>query len=511
MPDGNSSTAASPAEARTHSNPDPPSRTITAGEIATRAAEIKQRDDELADNEVIFGYTDLGNGQRFRRDHGDVVRYAAGSFYVWDGVKWLKDRGDRIQRLAKQSVEWIKSESTPDLEARKRHFKNSQSLRAIDAMIKMARSEMPIPAEISEFDLNENLLNVQNGTIDLKTGTLREHSRLDLITKCAAVKYDPDARCPTFLEFLATSQSGDLKNVSYIKRLLGYSLTGSTYEKGFAVIWGPTDTGKTVFINTIRAVLGEYAGVTPSDTFAAKQSRSGRIPNDIARLRGLRMVIASESEQGDFLHEGLIKQFTGGDMMTARFLHQEFFEFRPNAKIWFVTNHVPRFHGGDTATGRRFWLVPFTVRIDRKKQDPNLAEKLTAESEGILAWIVEGCLEWQQGGLRMPDKIQNATDKLIADNDDVGQFIDEECIVGPVEKIGKGDLYARYSEWARSGSRGALGIKNFNSAMEVRGFTGSDKKERIGGRARSPQKFWTGIRLREAMDPADSDDSDRPF
>lgn len=446
-----------------------------------------------------YAYTDLGNGERFRDQHGENVRYvyAADKWYLWDAKRWQEDEGHLIQQLAKDTALSIRFEPATDVKRRAAFMFESQQSGKLSSMLKRAQSETPIPVTFDRFDARPFLLNIANGTVDLRTGQLHEHRREDYHTKIIPIEYHQNVECPAFEKFIYTAMGGDQDSIDYLQRAVGYSLTGSTSEKCLFFLHGKTDTGKTVFLELLRYMFGEYGATTSSGTLAAKQSRDNRIPNDLARLHGARIILASEGEQGDFLHEGMIKSFTGGDTITARFLRQEYFEFRPVGKIWFGTNHVPRFHGGDSALERRIRLVPFNVQVPRSKQNANLLKQLKTEAEGILNWMIKGCLDWQRVGLQPPEKIKAATEQLVADNDDIQQFIDECCVVGPDAEVSRPALYAKYKSWSAATGRGQLGERAFISAMEPRGFyTDRQAKKRFHGFVNA-QRFWVGIDLED--------------
>jgi putative DNA primase/helicase len=364
------------------------------------------------------------------------------------------------------------------------HITRSESHSRIMDMIGLAKSEPEIPVRPQQLDADPWVLNLANGTLDLRTGQLREHRREDLITKLAPVAYDPAAPCPRWEAFLSRIFAGDAELIRFVQKAVGYSLTGSTQEQCFFILYGAGANGKSTLIQTISALLKDYAKQTPTETLLV-QRRDG-VRNDLARLQGARFVYASEAEGGRKLAEALIKQLTGGDTITARYLYQEHFEFLPAFKIWLAVNHKPGVQGTDHAIWRRMRLLPFTITIPEAEQDKRLTEKLQAELPGILRWAVEGCLLWQQEGLEPPLAVKRATGDYRAEMDVIAAFLQDCCVVGPERRVLAGDLYAEYTSWCRQMGETPVSQKALASALRERGCT--------PGR-QSSERFWCGIGL----------------
>jgi putative DNA primase/helicase len=257
------------------------------------------------------------------------------------------------------------------------------------------------------FDNDPYLLNVNNGTIDLKKGILKPHDPTDLITKLVPVDYDLNAEMPLAKEWLLEVMDGNQEMVSFLKRAVGYSLTGDTREQILLICYGVGANGKSTFFGLIQELLADYATATSTSTLMVKRTES--IPCDVAMLKGARFVAAAEAEAGQHIAESLVKQLTGGDVITARYLHSNPFTFKPTFKIWMAVNHKPVIRGTDVGIWRRIRLIPFTVVFPDHKQDKTLPEKLREELRGLLAWAIAGCLEWQKSGLGVPDEITKAT------------------------------------------------------------------------------------------------------
>jgi P4 family phage/plasmid primase-like protien len=444
-----------------------------------------------------FKNTDLGNAERLIHRHGQNIRYnnVFGKWYIWDGKRWNEDKTNQMKQLAKDTVRNIYKEAYEEEDADKRkalseHATRSESRSRIEAMIALAESEVPILPD--DMDRDIWLFNCQNGVIDLKTGDLLPHDREYMMTKISPIVYDPKAECPTWIKFLEDimqDEEGNVKHelIEFLQKAIGYSLTGDTSEQVLFFLYGTGRNGKSTFMNTIKEIFGDYGKQTNADTFTVK--KSDRVNNDIAALKGARLVAATESEEGARLAESLVKQLTGGEPILARFLHQEFFEFVPQFKIFFTTNHKPVIRGGDEGIWRRIRLIPFTVTIPPEKLDKHLPQKLRAEMPGILRWAVEGCLKWQREGLGNPKEVQEATQSYKDEMDTLGNFIKEHCVIVPSAKCVVSELYKRYSEWCEDNGEYALSRTKFNRKIEERGF----KKERSTG----GNYFFFGIGLQQ--------------
>ncbi len=431
----------------------------------------------LAAAPKIEKYTDLGNAKRLVAKYRDRVRYceAFGKWFLWDRRRWAEDRKLQIYDLAAGMVrsmyalaKRIKNEE--DREAFLAHVVKSESHRAITAMINLAKADESVAVLPEDLDSDPWLLTVNNGTLDLRAGKLRSHDPRDLITKLAPVAYDPEAKCSRWFEFLYMIMNQRSSLVAFLQRAFGSCLTGITSDKAMFILYGAGgDNGKSTMIEVFQSVLGDYAMRTPTETFLRR--KEGSIPNDIARLRGARLVWASENERGSRLSEALIKEMTGGDRMSARFMRGEFFEFSPEFKPWMATNHKPQIRG-DQAIWRRLKLVPFEVSIPVEVQKPRheVMAMFRAEFPGILAWAVQGCLEWQREGLGVPDEVIAATKEYEAEQDTLAMFLSDRCVCVPNARAPSNALYKAYRQWAEEHGEGPMSHKLFASCLSERGF-----------------------------------------
>lgn len=458
--------------------------------------EVKRIAESIGKKEPVFEpehLTDVGNGRRLVRQFGDDMRFSkALGWLVWNEQRWKRDNILDAERMAKATVQTIYAEaaSCADEDLRKKladHARRSELRQRVEAMLWMAQSEPKIPITTEELDQTRWLLNVANGTIELKKGELRPHRREDLITKLAPVEFNPDAGCPTFQTFLHRIFAEDESLISFVQRAFGYALTGSVEEQCLFFFHGSGHNGKTTLVNAVLDTLGpDYAQTAAPGLLMVK--RNEQHPTELADLWGKRMIATIEVEQGKRLAEVLVKQLTGGDRLKGRFMRRDFFQFSPTHKIFLVANHKPVIKGTDLAIWRRIKLVPFKIVIPEAERDTSLPEKLRAESPGILAWCVWGCLEWQKNGLGTPEEVKAATAKYRTEMDTLGDFIAERCEVDLEEEVTKADLYAAYTEWAEKSGEHPLTKKEFGMRLNERGF-----EENRSGKDRI--RVWRGLKL----------------
>lgn len=437
-----------------------------------------------------FNLTEMGNSERLVYRNRQDIRYCHvwKSWMIWDGLRWVQDKSDKIKMIAKEVVRSIYYEAGQASDATERqeiskHARKSESSHNINAMITLAESEVPVRAE--ELDQDPWLFNCQNGTLNLKTGILSPHSRENYITKLSPVIYDKNAPHDVWDAFLYRVFDGNKDLIAFMQRAIGYSLTGLADEQCLFILHGSGANGKTTFLQTISEIMADYAMQTPTETLLVKAK--GAISNDVARLKGARFVIASEAEAEQRLAENLIKQMTGGDTISARFLHQEFFDFKPTHKMFLGTNHKPIINGTDYAIWRRIRLIPFEITIPETERDPKMLEKLRQEKEGILAWAVEGCLLWQAEGLGMPAAVKEATAGYRNEMDLILQFISDTCETGDNLQIPSKELYHALEEWCSSNGERQITRRRFIQRLKEMGYEtvriGSDRKRGVKGLA----------------------------
>jgi putative DNA primase/helicase len=313
---------------------------------------------------------------------------------------------------------------------------------------RLAKSDRKHAATTDEWDADLWLLNTPGGVVDLRTGRMRPHDRGDRMTRIASAT--PRGTCPHWLDFIDQVTQGDKAFAEYLQRFAGYCLTGSTQEHALFFLYGTGANGKSVFVNTLFTLLGDYAANAPMDTFM--ESRGDRHPTDLAGLRGARFVGATETEQGRRWNESKIKEITGGDRVSARFMRQDFFTYLPQFKLVIAGNHKPALRNIDEAMRRRLHLIPFTLTVPPEKRDKSLSAKLLQERDGILAWALQGCLAWQRDGLKPPKCVVDATDEYFDEEDTIGEFLDEECQQHSQVRVSVVDIFERWK--SRADKRG---------------------------------------------------------
>ena len=340
------------------------------------------------------------------------------------------------------------------------------SASTVAAVERLARADRRHAAVSDQWDSDPWLLNMVSGIIDLKTGLVTPHNRELYMTKIAHASLGSD--CPAWRAFLSDVTNGDVDLQDYLARVAGYALTGVTTEHALFFLYGTGANGKSVFVNTLAAILGDYAANAPMDTFM--ESRTDRHPTDLASLRGARLVSSIEVEKGKRWAEAKIKSLTGGDKISARFMRQDFFEYRPQFKLLIAGNHKPAIRDVDEAMRRRLHLVPFIVTIPPERRDQGLSEKLLAERDGILAWAVRGCLEWQRIGLNPPTSVISATEEYFESQDALGRWMEEECTTNPNDFAGTEELFNSWKQWAERWGEYFGTMQKFSEDLQKRGF-----------------------------------------
>jgi putative DNA primase/helicase len=401
--------------------------------------------------------TDLGNAEYMIDIYGAELRFDvdARQWLHWCGSHWQYDTTGEIERIARDTVrsmyDLLKDITDPD-KAKQMfgHIRKSESKPRLEAMIGLAQYCPGIPVRSSELDADHWLINCQNGTVDLRTGMLHEHRQSDMIAKMAPINFVPEAQCPRFLQFLDEVFVGDSDIASFAQRMIGYCLTGDTREESIFILYGRGQCGKSKFVEIICRVLGDYVRNTPVTTFVERNDTSTA---DLASLVGSRLVTASEADEHQAFNEPLLKRISGRDPVTCRHLYKSFFTYVPTFKVVFSTNDVPRIRSQSFAMKRRVKIVPFRQRFYDPEEgklpikDDRLWEKLTSEVEGIFAWAVRGCLEWQKNGLQVPPAIRREINRLFDEQDPLAEFIDQKCVLGLDESIEVNKLWREYLEW----------------------------------------------------------------
>lgn len=456
---------------------------VWAPKANTAPAAIKSLND--------FHHTDAGNAEAFAALHGGRVRYdhRRRRWLVFrPGLWWSEDEDGELRRMAKETARKRLDAANQDTDndrrtAGIRSALASEAKPKLDAMLELAKAEKPVADAGDGWDADPWLLGVANGVVDLRTGALRPGRPEDRITKHTDVVYDPDAKAPRWERFIEEVFQGDADLAGFVQRAAGYSLTGETGEQALFVLHGEGENGKSKFVEALERVLGPHSLTLPTlvlDT--SSMYESSNLPF-LARLEHVRFAPASEKGRGMKLSAAVIKRLTGEDRICAKALYKDPFDYHPKFKVWLSCNHVPEVDDDSHGFWRRPKMIPFRRKFSGAERDNGLGEKLMAESEGILAWMVKGCLEWQETGLAPPDAVSSATRSWEDEADGLAEFIEDRCVVGAEEKATAAELYAAYGEWADNAK--LFGKDRLNSTMFGRRMGKRFEKKKVhhqGGR-----------------------------
>jgi putative DNA primase/helicase len=439
----------------------------------------------------LLQFTDATNAYRLVTEYGKDIRYIAPwkKWVVWNGTHWEVDDGPLIYTKELEMVRSIYAElfKTADYREKlqiEKYAMQSESTHRRAQSVKAATWIPELNASVDNLDRDPWLLNVENGTVDLKTGELLPHRQEDMITKIAKVKYDKDADCPKWKQFIREIMDFKPDLISFLQIAAGWAISGDISEQAMFILYGTGANGKSTFLNVIERLLGDYATSTYAETFMKRNN--GTATNDIARLRGARFVLSTETEQGKRLSEHLIKQVTGNDTLTARFLYGEYFNFVPTFKIFMASNHKPVIRGTDHGIWRRIKLIPFTIRISPEKMDRYLDKALSEERSGILNWLIEGAVRWQNEGLKTPAAVHYATEEYRDEMDVIGNFLKERCVQKPELSIRARELFRAYQEWCEENNELATSERMFGIRMKELG---------ISQKRAADARHWEGLGL----------------
>ncbi|MFK7882887.1 MAG: phage/plasmid primase, P4 family [Phycisphaerales bacterium] len=470
-----------------HKLDDAEEKVRASGEIGIRLAAGNGRDGRTVE-EVARQCTDVGNAARFVRKHGGAFRFShqQNRWLAWDGTRWRLDQSGAHVRACKDSALAIADEAqgSNDPEAVRKWCKTSQRRDRLTAMTALAQPDLAVVSD--DLDSDPWLLNCLNGTLDLRTRTLRQHDPGDLITKLAPVKYDPDAQCPRFESFMDRVFDGDEELISFVQQWHGYCLTADIRHQFLPIYHGEGNNGKSVLLDTISAIMGDYATEAAPDLLTVQ--KHSQHPTEIADLLGRRMVIASETEEGAMLKIQTLKRLTGNARLKGRFMRGNFFEFGRTHKMVLVTNNRPAITEDSEAVWRRILLVPFNVVIPPHERDPGLMEKLWLERAGILAWMVRGCPEPEDRSLDVPDSIKVATHEYRGRPNSLQEFVDAQCELERRATTTSEDLIRNYEAWCEANDHVPLKARAVGAVLRNLGCTACKPK---GVRS------WAGIRVRE--------------
>ena len=442
-----------------------------------------------------FPLTDAGNAELFAALYGHILRFdhARNRWLIWEEHRWAPDSDGEVRRLAKKAarVRYRTALDIEDLDLRGKTASSavrSESRQRLDACLALARSEHPIADSGMTWDPDPYLLGVANGVVDLRTGMICSGHPDDRLTMQVPVQYHVKAECPRWQQFLHQVFQRDGELIGFVQRALGYSLTGSVREQVLFLCYGTGSNGKSVFLDMLRNVLGDYAMNIPFTVLELQQRPS--LTNDLASMAGRRLVTSSETNESTRLNEARIKALTGGDPITARFLYSESFTYEPVAKFWLAVNHLPRVRDDSYGFWRRVRVLPFNEQFTGDDADKGLPFKLLEELPGILNWGVQGALNWRLVGLAPPSAVMTATQAYRKDNDELDGFVADCCVVADGIRAEPGHLFSEYQRWSKEQGilkRHRLGSRSFGTRI----------RERFGDSVSSNGKrYFLGIGLK---------------
>ena len=448
---------------------------------------------------VPRSWDDQGRGLRMRDQFATVLKFNAvdKKWFFFNGSYWQEDIGNqRVELAAERVANSIKKEKpelsfstkTDEDKAMNEWYKFQKDSRSHMAKMHMIDEfKKYVIVKHGEFDKEDMLLNTESGYVDLSSGELHDHDIDKKFSHQTVAEYSDNVDAPLWEKFLNQIFNNDEELIHYVQKAIGYSFTGSVDEQCLFILNGRGRNGKSVFSNVVSDVAGNYAKQMNVQTIVAKKNQSGSANSDIARLEGARIVTSSELNEGDRFDESLVKQLTGGDKILARFLYGSEFEYKPKFKIWMATNHLPIIRGTDDGIWRRIKIIPFNIQIPKEKVDKKLEYKLEAEYTGILNWIVQGAIMWQQEGLEDPEAVTKVIETYRAEMDPLDAFLEECCTTGQNYSIKAREMYDAYHEWAKESEEYKMSMTKF----------GREMRKKLLRVKRRDGWYYVGLKLKE--------------
>lgn len=445
-----------------------------------------------------FNCTDLGNAERLVARYRDRVRHCPQrkKWLLWDGTRWRWDETSAVERMAKRTARSILSDEASEAPDDRRKALAawsfaSESANRIKSMTTLAQSEQGVPVLLDELDSDPYLLNASNGTIELRTGALRDHRRSDLITRTTGVKYDFGARSELWERVLSEACGGDAELAAYLQHVIGYSLIGIPLERAFFFIYGPPGTSKSTLIDAVHAALGGYVEEADFDTWLQKTQVGGN-RGDLVRLAGARLVTSREAKPGAKWDETLIKRITGGDPLTVAAKYENEVSFRPAFALLFAANDAPAAREDDDGFWARMRRIPITHQIPVERQDKMLKQKFhePEHAQAILAWAVKGCASYLANGFPRCSAVESSTTEYRAELDHFSTFLAERCEFEHEAIVTRRDLRRAYERWAEEvGRKSLLDARAIARKLKARGCTEASPHHGY--------ERWQGVQLRE--------------
>jgi putative DNA primase/helicase len=434
--------------------------------------------------------TELGYAHRLIQAYGDRLRYVPAwrRWLVWDGKRWAHDSTGQAPRWMKSVARRVTADAMAIEDSQERKAALSLARRAessagVSGALTLAGTEDGIVVTPDDLDTDPFLLNCANGTLDLRTGELRDHDPADLLTKMAGAALDPAAPGGAFTAFMERVQP-DPGMRAYLARLAGHALEGRVTEHILPIFHGDGANGKGTFISAVLAALGDYADAADPELLNARSFDAH--PTGVADLFGLRLAVLHESDAGRRLAEGTVKRLTGGDRLKARRMREDFWHFEPSHTFVMLTNHKPVVTGQDEGIWRRLRLVPWDVVIPAGERDDRLGDRLRLEADHVLTWLARGYQDWREHGFADPERVTMATADYRADSDALGRFIEQQCITGPNFHVRSSELYAAWAKWCAAEGIGSGTNKAFTESLQNRGY--DTRRTNVGA-------VWDGLGL----------------
>lgn len=436
-------------------------------------------------------WTELGYARRLIHVYGDQLRYVPPwrRWLVWDGTRWAQDTTGQAARWAKVIARRLTTDAHAITDPVRRRAavavaRRGESSAGVSGALTLASTEQQIAVVPEQLDADPFLLNCRNGTLDLRTGQLRQHDPADLLTKVTGAEYRPGADGSTWSAFLERVHP-DQAMRRYLARLFGHVLEGRVVEHVLPILQGDGANGKGTFVAAVLAALGDYGDAADPELLTARTFDAH--PTGVADLFGLRLAVLHEGDAGRRLAEGTVKRLTGGDRVKARRMREDFWHFDPSHTFVMLTNHRPLVNGTDEGIWRRLRLVPWDVVIPAEERDEHLGDRLALETDAVLAWLVAGYREWRQHGLADPDRVTAATAEYRTESDALGRFLDEECVTSRAVSVQSSQLFAAWHAWCTAEGEMPGTNKGFTTALQNRGF--DTKRTNVGA-------VWEGVALR---------------
>ena len=434
--------------------------------------------------------TELGYARRLIRVYGDRLRYVPAwrKWLVWDGTRWAYDATGQAPRWTKAIARRITADAIALEDPKERQLamnlaRRAESSAGVSGALTLAGTEAGVVVTPDDLDADPFLLNCRNGTLDLRTGDLRNHEPADLLTKMTGAAFDSGASGLAFTGFLERVQP-DPAMRDYLARLTGLSLEGRVAAHILPIHWGSGANGKSTFIDVVMSALGDYADAADPELLTARAFDAH--PTGVADLFGLRLAVLHESDHGRRLAEGTVKRLTGGDRIKARRMREDFWHFTPSHTFAMLSNHKPVISGTDEGVWRRVRLVPWDVVVPEAERDEHLGERLGLELDYVLGWLVTGYRDWRGRGLDEPEQVTRATDDYRAESDALARFVDQCCLTGAHWHVRSSHLFAAWQKWSAEEGEPPGTQTAFSLALINRGF---DKKSTKVG------VIWTGLGL----------------